>query len=238
MSEFGGFPSRMEFTPVPNVFINRIAPRITDLAEMKVTLHLFSLLYRKRGYPRFVTHGELLADTALMIGLRHEEEPAEEVLRRGLDLAVARGTILRLTLTVEDHTEEVYFINTEADRHAVARIQSGELALQGLKAPPPPAEAAVADTPNIFTVYEQNIGMLTPMIADELRDAEAQYPEDWIKDAIHEAASLKKTSWRYIARILERWAAEGRGEVVRPGRWPGDHSERYRGQRYGHLFRR
>ena len=34
--------------------------------------------------------------------------------------------------------------------------------------------------------------MLTPLIADELREAEKQYPESWIKDAIKEAVALKQ----------------------------------------------
>ena len=37
-----------------------------------------------------------------------------------------------------------------------------------------------AERPTVFVLYEQNIGMLTPMIADELRDAERHFPADWI----------------------------------------------------------
>jgi hypothetical protein len=33
---------------------------------------------------------------------------------------------------------------------------------------------------DVFTLYEQNIGMLTPIIADELLDAEKVYPANWI----------------------------------------------------------
>ena len=64
--------------------------------------------------------------------------------------------------------------------------------------------------PNIFVLYEQNIGPLTPLLAQELMDAEATYPTEWIQDAFREAVALNKRSWRYVQRILERWAAEGR----------------------------
>ena len=63
----------------------------------------------------------------------------------------------------------------------------------------------------MFEMYEQNIGMLSPMIADALLEAEDMYPEDWIEDAIGEAVEQNKRSWRYISRILERWEHEGRG---------------------------
>ena len=55
MKKFSGFPARMEFTPVPNLFINSLMPQISDVTELKVTLHLFAALYRKLGYPRFIT---------------------------------------------------------------------------------------------------------------------------------------------------------------------------------------
>ena len=67
-------------------------------------------------------------------------------------------------------------------------------------------------------LYEQNIGMLTPMIADELRDAERHYPAEWIADAFREAVELNKRSWRYVVRILERWRVEGRKDSGRERR--------------------
>ena len=60
-------------------------------------------------------------------------------------------------------------------------------------------------------MYEDNIGLLTPIIAQELKDAELTYPADWIEDAFREAVSYNKRNWRYVQRILEKWAANGRG---------------------------
>ena len=68
--------------------------------------------------------------------------------------------------------------------------------------------------PNIFTLYEQNIGLLTPPNADELRPAEQIYPVGWIEEAFSEAVALNKRSWRYIHAILERWRTQGRGERI------------------------
>ena len=53
---------------------------------------------------------------------------------------------------------------------------------------------------------------LTPLIADELRQAEKEYPAEWIEDAFREAVSLNKRSWKYIRAILERWRVDGRGD--------------------------
>ena len=227
----------MEFTPVPRVFINQLVPQIKDITELKVTLHLFSVIYRKRGSPRFAAYRELLGDAGLMSGLKEEGKSTEEVLRRGLDMAVDRGTILRVILSTGGEPEEVYFLNTESDRRSLAKIQSGELALAGLEAPGKTAGTELEETPNIFVLYEQNIGMLTPMIAEELREAEEQYPGEWIEDAIREAVSLNKRSWRYIVRILERWTTDGRDEDKQRGAGKTDPDKFIKGK-YGHMVRR
>jgi DnaD/phage-associated family protein len=91
-----------------------------------------------------------------------------------------------------------------ANRRALERMAADGVSLEQ---PLPPAKGEPA--PNIYTLYEQNIGGITPMIADDLRDAEQRYPPDWIREAFREAAELNKRNWRYIQRILERWETEG-----------------------------
>ena len=73
MSQFQGFPARMEFTSIPNVFFSGLLPEITDMAELKTTLHVMAQLYRKKGYPRYVSYTELRGDAVLMGGLRGGE---------------------------------------------------------------------------------------------------------------------------------------------------------------------
>ena len=238
MKQFGGFPVRMQYTPIPNLFFSALLPQINDITELKTILHIFEVLYRKRGYPRFVTYHELLGNKSLMTNLRGAAKPPEEALHQALETATQRGTILHLVLERDGVPEDVYFINTESQRQVMAKIQNGELNLSGLKAGAK-TYVETEEQPDIFTLYEQNIGMLTPLIAEELREAETQYPETWIKDAIKEAVSANKRNWRYIARILERWSAEGKSDGTyqrdfrkKPG------PEKYIKQRYGHMVQR
>lgn len=241
MKQFTGFPARarVEFTPIPNVFFSTLLPQITDIAELKVTLHIFWSLYSKRGYPRFLTEHELAGSSSLMNSLRLGGKPPEAVLSAALDMAIRRGTILRVALERGGGPEYVYFLNTESDRRVVSKIRNGELVLSGLKpAGLAPTGGEGEPQPDIFTLYEENIGLLTPMIAEELRLAVGVYPEAWIRDAIKEAVNLNKRSWRYIARILERWSAEGKSH----GAYQRDSKEaagdKYTGQKYGHMARR
>jgi len=194
MKKFTGFPSKMEFTPIPNAFFSSLLPQISDIAELKVTLFIFGALYRKRGYPRFVTYHELSANVSLMKSLE--------------------------------------------GREAVAKIKSGELILRGLKVSEP-VSTETLEPSDIFTLYEQNIGMLNPMIVEELKEAEGLYPKAWIEDAFKEAVSLNKRHWRYIAAILERWSAEGRSDgAFRRDFAKRADQEKYFKQKYGHMVKR
>ena len=71
---------------------------------------------------------------------------------------------------------------------------------------------AEATRPNIFVLYEQNIGLLQPLIADELRQAERDYPTGWIEEAFRVAAEANVRRWSYVRAILERWSTEGRSD--------------------------
>lgn len=238
MKQFGGFPPRMQFTSIPNLFLSSVLPEMDDISELKTTLYIFSALYHKKGYPRFVTFRELESDVSLVSSLKGEGRTTSEVLRSALDMAVKRGTILHLAVEKDGASDDVYFLNTEANREVIARIQSGEIVLSGIKAKEP-VSVNTGEQPDLFTLYEQNIGMLTPMIAEELREAVKLYPEDWLRDAIKEAVALNKRNWRYIDRILERWATEGRGDGThrRHPTWKTDPDKYIKGP-YGHLVQR
>jgi DNA replication protein len=209
MHGFAGFPAgKQPTTAVPNLFFTDLLPLVDDLAELKVTLHLFWLIGRKRGALRYARLTELLKDDRLLAGLVTDLASGEEVLRGALERAVARGTLLHVIVHRGEAAEEWYMVNSSAGREVLNRLRDGDLDLL--------ADASEdlqlqMERPTIFVLYEQNIGMLTPMSTEELREAERQYPAEWIADAFREAVMGNKRSWKYVQAILERWRREGRG---------------------------
>ncbi len=134
MTTFAGFPAgKNPYVPVPEIFFTKLLPEIEDSAELKVTLHLFWLMAQKQGDPRCVADYELQMDSLLLRGLkrRGDPRPPEERLHQGLELAIVRGTLLRVHLDVvsEDQEKVVtwYFFNTIRSRKAVAALQGGEM---------------------------------------------------------------------------------------------------------------
>jgi DnaD/phage-associated family protein len=237
MSEFNGFPARMEYTPVPNIFLSNLLPEITDLAELKVVLHIFRLLYFKKGFPKFITFNELVSDSGLMAGISEAGKSSETVLHQSLVSAVQRKVILHVA--VEDGSrDDIYMLNTAENREVMEKIQNGEIHLTGLETKRISPEVMTEKLPNTFTMYEENIGLLTPMIAEELRDAEKTYPELWIKDAVKEAVNAGKRNWRYISAILERWATEGKSDGTHLRDFKKTDPDKFIKGKYGHAVKR
>jgi DnaD/phage-associated family protein len=64
---------------------------------------------------------------------------------------------------------------------------------------------------NIFRLYEENIGPIKPMLADELKDYEERHPYRWIAKAFKIAVDNNKRRWSYVRAILDRYEEEGYG---------------------------
>lgn len=213
MQGFPGFPDgKQRLTPVPNLFFSDLLPAIDNLAELKVTLYAFWALGQREGEVRYLQLGDFTNDPLLLKAMGGSGiQSGIDALLDGIERAVARGTFLKVEVEGADGRLELYFLNTERGRAAVEGITSGQWR-------PSPDDAQpitlLIERPNIFVLYEQNIGALTPIIADELRDAEQTYPARWIEEAIKLAVTNNVRRWRYVHSILERWRQEGRQDAL------------------------
>ena len=211
MSEmvFEEFSSNTRFTPVPNPIFGPLLEQIHDIAELKFVLRLIWLLHHKRGHPKYVYVSELMSDRTLAMGLGGESVPTR---RRRVETtalkAAERGIIVSGEILLGGSTLRVFMLNTKQNRKELSRLvvmdtrATDNITLE-------PWEGSV-DRPNVYAIYEDNIGVLTPIIADQVREAEVVYPTGWLEDAIREAADRNRRNWRYIASILERWYQDGR----------------------------
>jgi DnaD/phage-associated family protein len=241
MDGFSGFPDgKLKVTPVPEPFFHELLPTIDDLAELKLTLHCLWLFRQAGREAPYVAAEELISDELLGRSLlaaappQHtqgryatDEMRVRDTLHRALELAVARGTLLQVrTEGSQSRPQAWYFLNSESGRAAVARVERGEWTPPGASG----VQQLVARRPNIYNLYEQNLGLIhSPLLAEELQEAELTYPAEWIAEAFRIAVTNNVRRWVYVRRILERWADEGRGEPSRAQR-PAVREER---PRYG-----
>src|SRR5262249_22628076 len=138
--------------------------------------------------PRMVSLDELDADRQLRTAIARCKgpRPSEEALREGLELAVARGTMLQLWVREEPkdvsdgRAEQWFLLNTRDNREWVEALAGGQIdVLQTPLIPSgngngsaPARIRVIAERPSVYALYEQNIGLLTPILAERLQDAE------------------------------------------------------------------
>jgi DnaD/phage-associated family protein len=208
MSPFAGFPSgKVHLTPIPAPFFSDLLPEIDHLGELKVTLYALWFLDQQEGNIRYVTFQDFAGDSRLTAGLGATAPAAQAALKDALDRAVLRGTLLRALVEEKDAESAIYLLNSPRGRAALKALQQKEWT---------PGEQGHVDVtldverPNIFRLYEENIGPLTPLIAEALQEAERDFPVEWIEEAFQIAVENNVRRWRYIDKILRSWKEEGR----------------------------
>ncbi len=216
MPSFSGFPEgKVRFTRIPASFFSELLPQIDDLNELKVTMYALWQLERMEGDSRYLQLQDFSEDEVLMQGLSPKSAQALSILQQSLHLAVERGTLLKVELELEDVARKFFFLNSARGRATVENINQGEWQPSGEARFP---IELIQESPNIFSLYEKHIGALTPMIADALKEAEKEYPAEWVEEAIRIAVENNARKWSYVQAILSRWQEEGRDE----GRYKGN----------------
>ncbi len=211
MEKFKGLTEgKLRMTPVPEVFFRQLLLQIDNLNELKLTAYVFWRLDQVEGAFRFLRHSDLTQDHALLQGLDGDPQAALEALDQALERCVQRGVLLYAALAGQDGPEEYYFVNSPKGRAAVRAIQSGQWRPGEAGSTGAPTSEPPPEMPNIFRLYEENVGPLTPLMAETLGEAEDTYPPEWIVEAIEIAVKNNKRTWRYIGAILERWQREGK----------------------------
>ncbi len=213
MASFSGFPDgKASLTPIPEAFFSELLPDIDHLGELKLSLYIFWRLNRMEGNFRCLLLSDLAADERLMQGLGGSQAEAESNLGDAIRRAVERGTLLEVSLVLKEKPEPVYFLNSPKGRAAVEAIRQGKWRPSTVSQVP----IELSPTrPNIFRLYEDHIGPLSPLLSEALNEAQELYPEEWIEDAFRISVEYNKRSWRYIEAILRRWQEGGRDEQNR-----------------------
>jgi len=184
MPTFNGFTSSETFTAVPDTFFRELLSQIEDVDELRATLHAIWRIEHSEGHVRFLRRADFGG------------------FGSGVDKAVARGSLLE----VKNEAGEFFFLNSPRGRASVEAIQNGKFDPSQVTSAPP------VEHSNVFTLYEQNIGVLTPLIADMLREAEKEYPSMWFEEAFEIAVAKNARHWRFVEAVLKRWKEKGKDE--------------------------
>ena len=184
--------------------------QIKDTSGFIITLRIIWMLQQKKGRLRYVSSEEVFGDKILSNALG-----SKEAIQNSINMVVKGGILLQIR---RENASDAFMLNSESDREIASDIGS---IYESNDQPADPWEIE-NNPPEIYSLYEQNIGILTPIMSEKLTEAEGKYPAGWIKEAVGIAVEQNRRSWAYVSRILERWDMEGRDESGdgKPPRYP------------------
>jgi len=203
---FNGFSAgKVRFTRVPEQFFTELIPMIDDLNEWKVVLYIFWALDQRDGDIRYLRMSELKQDNILIDSLQQSPNPNTTAL--GKAVMNAESHQILLTAEIPEQEDSLIFLNTPKSNAVWNSFRQGKWQ--------PGNERYAAPTisrirQNLFQLYESHIGPLTPLIAEMLKAAESDYPEEWFEDAFKIAVVNNVRKWKYIDAILRSWQERGR----------------------------
>jgi DNA replication protein len=207
MKEFKGFlDDAQQMVPVPSQFFSELLAQIDDFVELRITLCALGLIGRSGDFGNSLLLQDFTDDVHLMAAMGLNPTEAQSQLLEGLEMAVRRGSLLRISGGDTPSQQTYYFLNSPRGRLAAQSLKRGE-------ATPTTAATMInasKEKPNLFALYEANIGPLTPMIAETLQEAEKDYPPVWVEEAMKIAVQNNIRRWRYVEAILKSWKEEGR----------------------------
>ncbi len=218
MTNFNGFTSSETFTQLPDSFIH-LLNEIDDIVELKVTLYAIWRIEHIEGHFRALCETDFEAES---LGMSLDE------IQIGLRKSVERGTLLKST-----HEADVfYFLNSPRGRLAAEAFAKG----QWRESAKIMSTSIASRKSNIFKLYEENIGVLTPLLSDMLREAEKNYPSEWFEEAFEIAVSRNIRNWKYVEAILARWKEKGKDER-KDQQNPVKDADRYTDSEFSEFFK-
>ena len=196
-----GFPLPDDFatTRVPNAVLGRVLSTTDDADEIRLILRAVWLLEHQRSYPRYITRDDLRHDRVLSVAI-----PDQSDFDRILKSAIERGVFVEASI----NDNSCLMLNTESARRTSIEISPTTGSLNednnGWEAP-----AASTRSDDAFRAYEENIGILSPMIRQSILAALEDFTDEDITRAVRIAVESESRSWYFVAGVLRRWARDG-----------------------------
>lgn len=196
-----GFPLSDDHgtTRVPNLVLGRVLAEVEESMTLKLILRAIWLLEHQRGFPRYISTEDLRRDRVVSRLIRDELE-----LSKCLNSAKAHGILIEVSV----NGNECLMLNTESAERtsfdAIALIETPENDSDGWDSP-----TTSVMPPDAFRAYEENIGLLSPMIRENILSALEDFTDEDITHAVRIAVENESRSWSFVAGVLRRWLRDG-----------------------------
>ena len=215
---------------IPESFISEHLSKINDPDLFRILLYIFWRFDKTKTEVMYITLESIIEDVVFSENFGTTGNEIEIRILELLTKAIEQE-ILIICPNPEQAKIDLYFYNSIRNQEIIELIKTGDLQIGNLQ-----NISLASIKPNVFKIYEENIGALTPMIAETLEDASNNYPVHWIKEAIQIAVENNVRRWNYIQAILDRWQEEGK-DARRDQKYTQEDREKYLKGKYSDLIK-
>lgn len=185
-------------------FLNEVLPRLNDADSIKVLFYIQAHLAKQEGDNRYLFARQIVQSSTLQHWMGAEN--SENRIQQTLNKTISSGFLISGKIRPEN-SKTLVFWNDDNGKNTLQRLQNG------LWQPSPtdhPVKEQAKQQKNIYQLYEENIGPLTPLLSEDLTAAQEDFSIQWIEEAIHIAVQNNARSWRYVDAVLKSWQKEGK----------------------------
>ena len=183
--------------------MGQLLTQIEDSRVVTLILRAIWLLDRQRTYPRYIRLHDLRRDRVLCLIIDSPE---------ALDTVLEEVLALSVFLKVRTSDNDLLFLNTDSTVRYISNMAVGAgddpnaFSEDGGWETPAASAPSAADA---FRAYEENIGVLSPMIRESITSALQDFTDEQISEAIKISVENESRSWSFVAGVLRRWARDG-----------------------------
>lgn len=185
-------------TRVPNAVLSAVLDEVEESETVKLILRAVWLLERQRGFPASITVNELRHDRVLIRVFKSQER-----FNAALDQSLNLGVLIKFELNNAD----ALMLNTVSATRQVEHAKGTQP--ESIDDDGWDASVGSEMPDDAFRAYEENIGILSPMIRENITAALQDFSDEDIIEAIKIAVENENRSWSYVAGVLRRWARDG-----------------------------
>ena len=194
------FPLGDDFgsTRVPNAVLSAVLNEVEESETVKLILRAVWLLERQRGFPASITVNELRHDRVLVCVFKSQER---------FDAALDQSLNLGVLIKFELNNADALMLNTVSATRQVEHAKDTQP--ESIEDDGWDASVGAEMPDDAFRAYEENIGILSPMIRENITAALQDFSDQDIIEAIKIAVENENRSWSYVAGVLRKWARDG-----------------------------
>lgn len=194
-TELSTFQAERQEMAIPADFIEKTAS--VSAEGILLLLNFYQLMNTQDEASLILAAFTLLDSMPNVLQGQRAEKALSELLAGGLLLEYAEASA----------PDRRYLLPAEKTGYeTLLALQSEQISLRDLSL----AQALPTTRPNIYCLYEKNIGPLTPLIVEMLKDDAEEYSSEWLEEAMREAVAHNVRSWSYVRAVLKAWKEKGR----------------------------